>query len=102
MASDVQSLTSTFKINGITESFGLANAGLLVGLGVVTDFTFTAIAGQPEFYVSGLSFLQGSSIIPTTPLPGALPLFATGLSALGLLGWRRKRKTQPQPPDQIT
>jgi len=26
------------------------------------------------------------------PLPGALPLFATGLGALGLLGWRRKRK----------
>ena len=29
-----------------------------------------------------------------TPLPGALPLFATGLGALGLLGWRRKRKVQ--------
>jgi len=28
-----------------------------------------------------------------TPLPTALPLFATGLGALGLLGWRRKRKT---------
>ena len=26
------------------------------------------------------------------PLPGALPLFATGLAGLGLLGWRRKRK----------
>jgi hypothetical protein len=26
------------------------------------------------------------------PLPPALPLFATGLGALGLLGWRRKRK----------
>jgi hypothetical protein len=25
------------------------------------------------------------------PLPAALPLFATGLGALGLLGWRRKR-----------
>jgi hypothetical protein len=26
------------------------------------------------------------------PLPAALPLFATGLGALGLLGWRRKKK----------
>jgi hypothetical protein len=30
----------------------------------------------------------------TTPLPAALPLFATGLGALGLLGWRRKRRAQ--------
>ena len=30
----------------------------------------------------------------TTPLPAALPLFATGIGALGLLGWRRKRKVQ--------
>jgi len=27
-----------------------------------------------------------------TPIPPALPLFATGLGALGLLGWRRKKK----------
>jgi len=29
-----------------------------------------------------------------TPLPAALPLFATGLGALGLLGWRRKKKAR--------
>ena len=33
-----------------------------------------------------------TSASSTTPLPTALPLFATGLGALGLLGWRRKRK----------
>ena len=30
----------------------------------------------------------------TTPLPAALPLFATGIGGLGLLGWRRRRKAQ--------
>jgi hypothetical protein len=30
--------------------------------------------------------------ISAVPLPAALPLFATGLAGLGLLGWRRKRK----------
>jgi hypothetical protein len=29
-----------------------------------------------------------------TPLPAALPLFATGIGGLGLLGWRRRRKAQ--------
>jgi hypothetical protein len=33
-------------------------------------------------------------VVTTTPLPAALPLFAGGLSAMGLLGWRRKRKAQ--------
>jgi hypothetical protein len=28
----------------------------------------------------------------TTPVPAALPLFATGLGVMGLFGWRRKRK----------
>jgi len=36
--------------------------------------------------------LKGGQAETTTPLPAALPLFATGLGALGLLGWRRKRK----------
>jgi hypothetical protein len=32
--------------------------------------------------------------IEPTPLPTTLPLFATGLGGLGLLGWRKKRKAQ--------
>jgi hypothetical protein len=41
----------------------------------------------------GNSYLvQVSSIDTAAPLPAALPLFATGLGGLGLLGWRRKRK----------
>ncbi len=30
--------------------------------------------------------------VPATPLPAALPLFATALGLLGLLGWRSKRR----------
>jgi uncharacterized protein len=33
--------------------------------------------------------------IGATPLPAALPLFATGLGAMGLFGWRKKRKPAP-------
>jgi len=36
---------------------------------------------------------------PATPLPAALPLFATGLGVIGALGLRRKRRIQaPQAP----
>ncbi len=41
-----------------------------------------------DFYISQIE----AAPVNTTPLPAALPLFATGLAALGLLGWRRKRK----------
>jgi hypothetical protein len=37
---------------------------------------------------------NGSVPLIANPLPGALPLFATGLGVLGLLGWRRKRRAQ--------
>lgn len=30
--------------------------------------------------------------VAATPIPAALPLFATGVGAIGLFGWRRKRK----------
>jgi hypothetical protein len=44
---------------------------------------------------AGLGFTISSlSGAVATPLPAALPLFATGLGAMGLIGWRRKRKAQ--------
>jgi MSHA biogenesis protein MshQ len=46
--------------------------------------------------IHGCTVDFSTPITPTTPsavpLPAALPLFATGLAGLGLLGWRRKRK----------
>jgi PEP-CTERM motif-containing protein len=40
----------------------------------------------------GFGNLPPSASLSAVPLPATLPLFATGLGALGLLGWRRKRK----------
>jgi hypothetical protein len=73
-------------LNGVifSANFASVNFGNLlvlsppVGLLLVDENTENTI-------VANLSFSQ-------TPLPAALPLFATGLGALGLLGWRRKRK----------
>jgi hypothetical protein len=47
-----------------------------------------AIAGDPAYTLE--LTVPGVTLDPP-PLPAALPLFATGLGALGLLGWRRKR-----------
>ena len=44
--------------------------------------------------MTGDELLTSVSTLGAVPLPGALPLFATGLGLMGLLGWRRKRKAQ--------
>jgi hypothetical protein len=56
---------------------------LALGLAGLSDHTGSAFANS-----TNLTF----TAIAETPLPAALPLFATGLGALGLLGWRRKKK----------
>jgi len=70
-------------------SFDLSdNSGLL---------TFLAISnnGLPGVEGNGINLVvyagEGEPV-RAVPLPAALPLFATGLGALGLLGWRKKRK----------
>jgi hypothetical protein len=40
----------------------------------------------------GRNLNPGTWASSETPLPAALPLFATGLGALGVIGWRRKKK----------
>ena len=45
-----------------------------------------------EFDAGAYDSFAVNTAAAATPLPAAFPLFAAGLGALGLLGWRRKRK----------
>jgi uncharacterized protein (TIGR03118 family) len=47
-----------------------------------------------SFDETGGLFGQISPTAGETPIPATLPLFATGIGGLGLLGWRRRRKAQ--------
>jgi hypothetical protein len=93
---------------GIFES-NCANNGFCRELGEKTVILGGGVFASFNTPVNGLSLVfsteinsinvQGTPLLRvdlpdnlTTPLPAALPLFATGLGALGLLGWRRKRK----------
>jgi hypothetical protein len=64
---------------------------------------------DPDWLRVGTDIVGGGATAPkfnfaftltgdATPLPATLPLFATGLAGLGLLGWRRKRKAQAAAP----
>jgi hypothetical protein len=64
--------TDTISPDGTTITLNWAGGAVTNGQVLDATFTFTT----------------------TTPLPAALPLFASGLGGLGLLGWRRKRKAQ--------
>jgi hypothetical protein len=86
--------------NSFTVSGGLITAADFLSLGVdnmspdVTCCTlgFAVRAGLSDSN-SRLPLSNSPNLTFTpTPLPAALPLFAGGLGALGVLGWRKKRK----------
>jgi hypothetical protein len=66
--------------------------GYQFGLVGDPDFDFTICEDGSDAECTGGQFLSFQS---ATPLPAALPLFASGIGAMGLFGWRRKRKAAP-------
>jgi hypothetical protein len=101
------------SVSGSNAGGGVAGTvDVLNSSGATIAFLATGVAGAP-FDPRGLFFpdatdvwvnnadpgifqAESSDFTPgsPTPVPAALPLFATGIGALGLLGWRRKRKVQ--------
>jgi len=72
----------TTDLQGWTRDANLDPDWLRIGTDIVDGTT------PPTF---NFSFSLEGNVVP---LPAALPLFATGIGGLGLLGWRRKRKAQ--------
>jgi hypothetical protein len=82
-ATSVQFLDGNFRNATFSEQIGTSPF----------RFDLATTSGYVFYYDNELQDASGTitSTPAPTPLPAALPLFAAGLGALGLLGWRRKR-----------
>ena len=90
-------------IGGSSPTAGTVSAGTNNFYLQIEDFSTTptflqfgyTVANPAEdyFYTNQLNgSVTVTPVVSSTPLPAALPLFATGLGAMGFFGWRRKRK----------
>jgi hypothetical protein len=89
-------LASTHLILGPAGGLTYSNANSSIAGNVSNNPFLDQIA---TFTIADSNVTAGTTITSATfsfgletPLPTALPLFATGIGAIGLLGWRRKRK----------
>lgn len=110
-------------VTGLTDGFGISNdSNVHQTLGITEGYSCEGYdcSSLGSYYLyafvtyqnpntgnwdgSGASnFYSGPFVVGTvTPLPASLPLFATGLGGLGLLGWRRKRKAAAATASAIT
>jgi hypothetical protein len=92
--------TNFLSFNDFTSSHGIGAGPVSVSvpagattLEIVSQLSIAGLLGSDEqpLILGSLSISSNGSIAAATPLPSTLPLLATGLAALGLFGWRRKR-----------
>jgi hypothetical protein len=92
---------NTFYYNMFTNSHGIGAGpvGVTVPAGattleIVSQLSIAGLLGPDGLPLSfgNLNISSDGSIMAATPIPSTLPLLATGLAALGLLGWHRRRK----------
>jgi hypothetical protein len=88
------SITESFSVSALTDIFIQANVNPST-----SDAGSSAAADPPDLSLilpDGVTFTSASGVFlreSATPLPAALPLFASGLGVMGFLAKRRKRKT---------
>jgi hypothetical protein len=85
-----QQLLSSVTFTGSNQTALLFATGNTGGAGPYSLTELFAITATGLGQTNSTIDIADSSVV--TPLPAALPLFATGLLGLLLLGWRRKKK----------
>ena len=89
---------ATFSLNGNPlSSTGSTGYGSLVSFLIPAALfqgsnVFEVVVQNDPFDGPNPTGLLVSADVSAVPLPAALPLFASGIGALGLLGWRRKKR----------
>jgi hypothetical protein len=58
------------------------------------EYSFTTTLTDGPYEGDQLNLLDNFQFYQATPIPAALPLFASGVAGLALFGWRRKRKVE--------
>jgi hypothetical protein len=90
----------TETLTSISATTSAANALTLTLFGTISGGAFPAGAGAEMILNANQAGGPGHATnfsateLSTVPVPAALPLFAGGLGALGLFGWRRKKRAQ--------
>jgi hypothetical protein len=88
ISGDLYQLQMAGNASDLTGTVDVPNAqisGLQVSFANAADASEFTLQFSPNVF-------DAEGPIVVTPIPGALPLFITGLAMLGLLTWRRKRK----------
>ena len=82
-----------------SHGIGAGPVGVMVPAGattleIVSQLSVAGLLGSDGNPLSfgNLFISSDGSIMAATPIPSSLPLLATGLAALGLLGWRKRRQ----------
>ncbi len=73
---------------GTGPDFSASGDAIVFGVLYTSNFA----AGNISAFYDNYHVVIDTPDVAATPLPAALPLFASGLGAMGFIGWRRKRK----------
>jgi hypothetical protein len=91
--------TFSFNMFGSSHGIGAGPVGVAVPAGatkleIVSQLSISGLLGPDAHPLSfgNLNISTDGSITAATPIPSTLPLLATGLAALGLFSWHRRRK----------